>query len=37
MPVFPRRVERAFDVAVQRSHHTYWGEHRWPVMFDDQQ
>jgi hypothetical protein len=30
---FPRRVEHAFDVTIQRSHHTYSGEHRWPVMF----
>jgi hypothetical protein len=29
----PRRVEHAFDVTIQRSHHTYSGEHRWPVMF----
>ena len=28
---FPRRVEHAFDVTIQRSHHTYSGEHRWPV------
>ena len=27
----PRRVEHAFDVTIQRSHHTYSGEHRWPV------
>jgi hypothetical protein len=27
---FPRRVEHAFDVTIQRSHHTYSGEHRWP-------
>jgi len=37
MLVFPRRVEHAFDVTVQRSHHTYSGEHRWPVMFSNQQ
>ena len=28
---FPRRVEHAFDVTIQRSHHTDSGEHRWPV------
>jgi hypothetical protein len=25
---FPRRVEHAFDVTIQRSHHAYPGEHR---------
>ena len=34
---FPRRVEHAFDVTIQRSHHAYPGEHRWPVMFRNQQ
>ena len=28
---FPRRVEHVFDVTIQRSRHTYSGEHRWPV------
>jgi hypothetical protein len=36
MLVFPRRVEHAFDVAVQRSHHTYPRKHGWPVMFRNQ-
>jgi len=37
MLVFPRRVEHAFDVAVQRSHHTYPRKHGWPSQFHDQQ
>src|SRR5258705_13050879 len=36
MLVFPRRVEHAFDVAVQRSHYTYPRKHWWPVMFRNQ-
>jgi hypothetical protein len=31
-----RGIEHAFDVTVRRSHHTYAGEHRWPVMFCNQ-
>jgi hypothetical protein len=30
MFVFARRIERALDVAVQRSHDADAGEHRWP-------
>jgi hypothetical protein len=37
MLVFPGWVEHALGVTVQRSHHTYPREHRWPVMFCDQQ
>ena len=29
MLFFPRRIEHAFDVTIQRSRHTYSGEHRW--------
>src|ERR1700716_2996880 len=36
MLFFPRRIEHAFDVTIQRSHHTYSGEHRWPFMFCNQ-
>jgi hypothetical protein len=37
MLVFPRRIEHAFDVAVQRPHDTDAGEHRWSVMLCNQQ
>jgi hypothetical protein len=37
MLVLPRRVEHPFDVTVERSHHANSREHRWPVMFQDQQ
>jgi hypothetical protein len=33
MLVLSRQVEHAFDVTIQRSHHAYPGERRWPVMF----
>jgi len=36
MLVFPRRVEHAFDVAVQRSHDANSRKHRWPSQFRDQ-
>jgi hypothetical protein len=37
MLFLPRRIEHTLDVTVQRSHHTYPGEHRWPVMLRNQQ
>jgi hypothetical protein len=37
MMILARRVEHAFDVTVQGSHHAYPGEHRWPVMFCNEQ
>jgi hypothetical protein len=36
MLVLPRRVERAFDMAVQRPHDTDARKHRWPSQFHDQ-
>jgi hypothetical protein len=35
--VFARRVEHPLDVAVYRSHDADASEHRWPVMFGDEQ
>jgi hypothetical protein len=37
MLVLARGIEHAFDMTIQRSHHTYVGEHRWPVLFCNQQ
>ena len=34
--VHARRIEHAFNVAIQRFHHVYPGEHRWSVMFSNQ-
>jgi hypothetical protein len=33
----PCATDYALDVMIQRSHHAYPGEHRWPVMFSNQQ
>ena len=32
-----RRIERTFEVTVQRSHHASPGEHPWPTMLCDQE
>ena len=37
MLVLPRRIEHPLDVAIQCPHHAYPGQHRWPVMFGNQQ
>jgi hypothetical protein len=37
MRVFAIKIERPFDVAVQRPHDTDARKHRWPVMFGDEQ
>jgi hypothetical protein len=37
MGVFPRRIEHALNVTVQRSHDTDPREHRWSALFRDQQ
>jgi hypothetical protein len=37
MMILSRRVEYSFDVTIQRSHHTYSGEHRRTVMLSNEQ
>jgi hypothetical protein len=32
MSLFPRRIEDALDVPIQRSHDAYPRKHRWPTM-----
>ena len=37
MLFFPRRIEQALDVTIQRSHHAYPGKHRRTVMLRNEE
>jgi hypothetical protein len=37
MMILARRIEHVSDVTIQCSHHANAGEHRWAIMFRNQQ